>query len=140
MGRIAIQTPKSKTQNRLLFVCLLLAAGALSLSVPLHCVHKAALVGGFSLLDGLGFGLALAAVTRTRRAGWIYFFLLCAVVTLTPLFLSWPAADSDDLTLWRGAPSLFENYFDVLRPALFLLGLPYPFARFGSHAPDPISS
>ena len=120
----------------MLFVCLLLAAGELAFSVPLHCEIKAGTVGGISLLDGALFGLSLAAVTRTRRTRWIYFYLLCAGLTLAPLYLGWPAADADDLTLWRGAPGLLENYFVLLRLALFLLALPYPFARFGQHGPD----
>ena len=132
----AIQNPKSKIQNRLLFACLLLAAGGLAFAIPLHCVLKAGIVGGVSLVDGALFGLSLAAVTRTRRTGLIYFFLLCAALTLAPLYLGWPVVDSDDLTLWRGAPDLLENYFIMLRLALFLLALPYPFARFGHHAPD----
>ena len=132
----AIQNPNSKLQNRILLVCLLLSAAALTFAVPLHCEIKAGIVGGISLLDGALFGLSLAAVTRTRRAGWIYFYLLCAGLTLAPLYLEWPAADADDLTLWRGAPSLLENYFVMLRLLLFLFGLPYPFARFGHHAPD----
>jgi len=120
----------------MLLVCLLLTAVSLTFSIPLRCVVKAAVVGGISLLDGILFSLSLAAVTRTRSAGWIYFFLLCALLTLAPLYLGWPAADSDDLTLWRGAPDLLGNYFDMLRVALFLFGLPYPFARFGHHGPD----
>ena len=67
-------------------------------SIPLRCEIRAAFVGGISLLDGSLFGLSLAAVTRTRNAGWIYFFLLCALLTLAPLYLGWPAAGSDDLT------------------------------------------
>ena len=130
------QRPKPKTYTRLLLACLLLAAGALAFAVPLHCAIMAGAVGGTALVDGALFGLSLAAVTRTRRTGWIYFFLLCAGLTLTPLYLDWPAADSNDLTLWRGAPDLLENYFVMLRLALFLFALPYPFARFGRHAPD----
>ena len=139
-GGVAIQNPKSKIQNRLLFGCLLMAAGLFALSVPLRCMASAEIVGGAALGGGALFGLSLAAVTRTRRTSLIYFFLLCAALTLGLLIFSWPPADSELAALWRGAPSLFSNYFDVLRPALFLLGLPYPFARFGQHSPDAPSS
>ena len=102
----------------------------------LHCGIRALWVGGFSLLDGGVFGLALAFVTRTQRIFLIYAFLALALLALWPLFAAWPPADSADVHLWRGAPDIFANYFDALRPCFFLLGILWPFARFGQHSAD----
>ena len=108
----------------------------LSLSFPLHCVLRAAQVGATALAGGAAFGTCLAGITRTRRVGRIYLFLAGAALALASLFVNWPPAESTDLTLWRGAPDLLSNYFDILRPTLFLLALPYPFAALGHHGLD----
>ena len=122
--------------NRLGWVCLGLIAGLFALALPLLCFTRAAAVALVSACAGGGLGLALAMVTRTRRPLGIYFWLAAAAVTCVPIFRAWPAADSFDVTPWRGAPDLLYNYFDFLRGGVFLLSMPFPFARFGSHGPD----
>lgn len=126
----------ARSIDRLGWVCLGLALAFYALSFPLHCAALAAWVGGFSLLDGFVLGTALALATRTRRPVLIYACLAIALLTLWPLVAAWPPGDAWDVHPWRGAPVLIYNYFDVLRPCLYLLGSPYPFARFGHHAPD----
>lgn len=127
---------------RLGAACLLLALVAWSLSLPLHCPLRAALVGGFAFLDGSLLGLCLALVTRARRPAGIYFWLLLAGATFWPIWnewpiwRGWPIGDPTTLQPWPGAPVLLANYYDLLRFGLFLLGLPFPFVRFGHHAPE----
>jgi len=96
----------------------------------------AAVVGGFSLLDGALCGAALAWATRTRRPLLIYAGVAVAALTVWPVAVGWPLAGASDVHPWRGAPSLVLNYFDALRVVVYLLGIPYPFARLGHHAPD----
>ena len=125
--------------------CVLLAIALWSLSVPLGCAGRAALVGGFALLDGAVLGLLLAAVTRIRRPILIYLFLGLATLTLWPiiqmwpLYHGWPVGDPGRIVAWPGAPELVYSYFDILRGALYLLGMPAPFARYGQHQPDLLS-
>ena len=38
-----------------------------------------------------------------------------AFLTFFPLVAAWPPGDSFDLTLWRGAPDILNNYFEMLR-------------------------
>jgi hypothetical protein len=118
--------------------CLAVAMGLIALSLPLRCVERAAAIGVFSLLDGFVLGTVLALATRTRSPLLIYLCLGVAALTLVPLFYSWPPGGVWDVTLRPGMPEIFFNYLDLLRLALFLLGFPYPFARFGQHAPDPL--
>ena len=118
--------------------CAFFAAGFLALSLPLRCVGPAAAIGGFSLLDGVVMGACLALITRTRRPIWIYLLLAGACLTLWPIVAAWPPGDPAAIHPWRGAPAIVTNYFDALRVCLFLAGIPYPFARLGHHAPDPI--
>ena len=77
-------------------------------------------------------------MTRTRRPLGIYACLAAAVLTFWPLLHSWPPADAWDVHPWPGAPPLVSTYFEALRGCLFLLGIPYPFARLGQHGPDPL--
>ena len=119
------------------WICLALALALLALSIPLRCVGRALLVGGFSFLDGALLGTALALATRTRRPPGIYAALLLAALTLWPLVSAWPPGDVRDVTFADAAPGLAAYYFDILRFCLFVLGMPYPFARLGYHAPDP---
>ncbi len=133
-----------RTARRLGLACLLLAIVGWSVSIPLHCSLRAALVGGCAFLNGGLFGLCLALVTRVRRPVWIYFWLLLAALTFWPLWhdwplwQGWPIGDPATIRLWRGAPAILTGYYDILRFCLFLLGLPFPFARFGQHGPDPL--
>jgi hypothetical protein len=76
-------------------------------------------------------------VTRTRRPLAIYLWLAASFAAIWPIVSGWPPGDSYDVTLWRGAPEMLSNYFDLLRGGVFLLALPYPFARRGRHSPDP---
>jgi hypothetical protein len=126
----------SQRLNLFGLLCLLMAAGLAALAVPLRCVARAAEVGGFSLLNGFVFGTALAMATRTRRPLYIYLCVGIAFLTFVPLVYAWPPGGIWDVTLQPGMPDIFANYLDLLRIALFLLGFPYPFARFGYHAPD----
>ncbi len=123
--------------NRMGWVCVLLIAGLFALSVPLRCIGRAAAVTLGTAGAGAGLGLALAMVTRTRRPLGIYLWLAAAALTLLPLFRAWPPAESFDLTAWQGAPDILYNYFDFLRGGVFVLAMPFPFAKLGMHAPDP---
>lgn len=124
--------------SRLGLICLLLSLILWAGSLPLHCAPLAAYVGGVTLLIGGAFGLCLALVTRTRRPILIYLYLGLACLCLWPLYRSWPFADAWDVVPWPGAPTFVLYYFILLRPCIFLLGVPYPFARFGLHGPDPL--
>ncbi len=117
-------------------ICLVLSLLCWAASLRLHCPEVAALVGGFSFLDGAFFGIMLALVTRSRRPIWIYVWLGLAALSFYPLFISWPPGNELSIAAWRGAPAIVYNYFDALRPLLFLLGMPFPFIAFGFHAPD----
>jgi hypothetical protein len=81
-------------------------------------------------------------VTRARRPAVIYFWLLLAAATFWPIWHEWPLQQGrpigDPATLhpWPGAPTWVENYYDLLRLGGLMLGLPFPFVRFGRHAPD----
>jgi hypothetical protein len=132
--------PPDRSARRLGILCLSLALLLWALSFPLHCAGRAALVSGFSLLDGAALGAALAMVTRTRRPLAIYGWLAVAALTFWPLLVVWPPGGAFDVHPGPYAPALASNYFDVLRLGLFFLGIPYPFARCGHHAPDPQNS
>jgi hypothetical protein len=129
--------PPESVSRRLGGVCLTLALLSWAVALPLHCPGKAALVGGVALLAGVLLGAALAMVTRTRNPWRIYGWLAVAALTFWPMIVAWPPADPSDIHPWPHAPDIVANYFDILRIALFLVGIPYPFARFGQHAPDP---
>jgi len=120
------------------WACALVAVGFLALSLPLHCMGRAAEIGGFSLLDGAALGACLALITRTRRPTAIYLLLAAALLTLWPVCVAWPPGNPEEIHPWRGAPDIVTNYFDALRVCLFLAGIPTPFARLGHHAPDPL--
>jgi hypothetical protein len=107
-----------------------------SLSIPLRCFPKAVLVVAACGGAGAALGTALAMITRTRRPAAIYFWLAVCALTILPLILAWPPADSYDVVLWKGAPDILNNYFDLLRGGVFLLAFPFPFARLGQHGPD----
>ena len=116
--------------------CLALILVLFSLAVPLRCVALAMLVGGVTGFAGACMGASLAMTTRTLRPFQIYLWLGAAFLTLAPLYLNFPGADENDVLLWKGAPSIASNYFDVLRMGVFLLAIPYPFALLGHHATD----
>jgi len=130
----------SRTVRKLGLFCLILGALALAAAIPLRCVGAALRVGGGSLLAGMGLGLSLALVTRTQRPWLIYAALALGALTFVPLTLEWPPGDAWDVHPWHGAPPIAYSYLDILRTSLFLLGIPWPFARFGHHAPDPLPS
>ncbi len=133
----------SKTQQRsvrqLGLFCLTVVVLALAVAVPLGCVGVALRVGGGSLGEGIALGLALALITRTRRPWLIYLALALSILTFVPLAHEWPPGDAWDVHPWHGAPPIVYGYLDGLRTLLYLLGIPWPFARFGHHAPDPIA-
>ena len=125
-----------RVANRIGLVCFALAFVAWAVSLPLHCAGLAAWVAVASWSLGGLFGLFLALVTHTRKPLLIYFLLALAGLTLWPLFQSWPYADAWDVIAWPGAPGFVQQYFTLLRPIVFLLGLPFPFACLGQHGPD----
>ena len=129
--------PKA-SYNRLGMSCLAIITALFALSLPLHCPVRALMVGGVSLLAGGMLGTALAMITRTPRPLLIYFWLGVAALTFVPLYRGWPPGDALDIFPWRGAPDIVYNYFDILRGGVYLLAMPYPFARLGQHAPDPL--
>lgn len=128
----------SGAMRRLGGICLALSLLLWLPSLPLHCAGRAALVGGFSLLNGVLLGTLLAVITRTRRPLLIYACLGGVLLSFWPLFVSWPPAEQSEIYLPHGAPEILLNYFDILRGVLFLLGVPFPFATLGHHAPDPL--
>jgi hypothetical protein len=129
---------QQRSVRKLGFVCLTVAGLALAVAIPLHCVVVALQVGMVALLSGAGTGLSLALVTRTRRPWLIYMGLLLAALTFVPLTQEWPPASAWDVHPWRNAPPVVYGYLDGLRMLLFLVAMPWPFARLGYHAPDPL--
>lgn len=109
-----------------------------ALALPLGCVRQATWIGGVSLASGVLLGLMLALITRTLRPAIIYVYLCVAVAACVPLLREWPPGDMRDMPLAPGMPGFLVYYLDLLRVALFLLGIPYPFARLGHHAPDAV--
>ncbi len=118
--------------------CLGLSVLLWAVSLPLHCTTLAIGVAAANFVAGGLFGLCLALVTRTRTPWQIYLFLGLACLAIWPLYRNWPPAGYSDVIVPQGAPSLLENYFTLLRLSVFLLGLPFPFAAFGQHGPDPL--
>lgn len=139
-GRLAVTRIGVSANNKLVFAYAGLGLALLALSIPLHCLPRALPVALVCALCGSGLGLALAMVTRTRRPLAIYGYLLVAILTFAPLVVTWPPGDSFDVQRWGGAPEVLDNYFDFLRMGIFLVSIPFPFARFGQHAPDPLPS
>jgi hypothetical protein len=107
-------------------------------SFQLGCAALATRVALFTLADGLICGAALAAVTRTRKPAWIYFWLLISALTFWPLYASWPEASPYDIPPSPGTPPWALGYFDMLRPITYLAGAPFPFVALGYHAADPV--
>ena len=122
-----------RVANRIGLVCFAGAVLAWAASLPLRCAPLAACVAVVAWGAGGLFGVFLALVTRTRKPALIYLLLGLAALTLWPLFQSWPYADAYDVIAWPGAPGFAGQYFAILRPVVFLLGLPFPFARLGQH-------
>jgi hypothetical protein len=123
--------------RRIGLVSLTLIALAFSLAAPLRCIEKAILVGGVALCSGGLLGASLAWITRTRNPWLIYLALGIAALCFWPLTAAWPHTEIWDVRPSRTWPRFFYNYLDYLRGILFLVGIPYPFARFGQHTPDP---
>ncbi len=119
-------------------ICLALILAAWAASLPLRCPVLGAWVAGVSALTGALCGLFLALVTRTRRPVLIYAFLALACLMLWPLYNAWPYADGFDVIAWPNAPQFVFTYFGILRPVVFILALPVPFAAVGQHGPDPL--
>lgn len=118
----------------LIAVCLLFTP-----SLYLHCASFALLIGLKMGVLGLLLGLSLAFVTRTRRAILIYLGLLVAFCAGWFFFVMLDSVDLPSFVVPRGAPTIWENYPVFLRIGTFLLCVPYPFARWGYHAPDAFS-
>lgn len=114
-----------------------LVVAAWAPSLNLGCAALAARVALFTLADGLACGAALAAVTRTRKPIWIYFWLGVSALTFWPLYVNWPEASPYDVHPAAGAPPWVLGYFEILRPVSYLAGAPFPFVALGYHAADP---
>ena len=117
-------------------VCAILGLAMLMGAIPFGAWPVAYRAGAFPVLDGIVFGALLAGVTRTRRSVLIYGLLLAAAAALWPLYAEWPATPPLAPEMPEGRQELIHNYLDILRIVLFLLAVPYPFARLGFHAPD----
>ena len=136
---MVIQNPKSKIQNqKIAGVCLGLAILLWCGSIPLKVMFFAFLVGVCSFLEGIIFGLSLAFITRTRKPFWIYAWLLVAIYMVRLIVINFPFPIAAYTQIIPEHPDWIANYFDVLRPMMFLFGIPFPFAQFGYHAADPI--
>ena len=118
--------------------CLILALAGFAPAFPLHCVRSALEVGGVALLAGGTLGAMLAAITRTRSPLMIYVCLAIAALSFWPLYQDWPPTPVWDLLRGPANPEMVANYFSALRPLLFLVGIPYPYVRWGQHGPDPL--
>lgn len=134
-----------RTARILGIVCLALTLLCLLPSMLWHCVRSALPLSGVSLLSGGLLGALMALITRTRRPTLIYLCILAGCLTFWPIYHNWPPLTLPDLLTAEGRYDLiFQNrvyqYLEALRPTLFLLGIPYPYARWGQHGPDPIPS
>lgn len=78
----------------------------------------------------------MALITRTKRPTLIYLLLLVCLATFVPLYHEFPSGNFVDIHPWKNAPLLVYHYFDLVRGASFILGIFYPFAKFGWHKPD----
>ena len=92
---------------------------------------QAAKVGGGAFALGAAFGLGLAAITRTRRPLFIYLALGATGAALWLAVQGFPLLEEMESDRNRTA-------LEWLRLAAFLLGAPYPFARYGFHAADSV--
>ena len=111
--------------------CLLVCGGAV-----LGCLPQSLQVGSVPLLLGLILGVALAGATRTRNTLLIYLGLGVALMAGVVFAMPLPTDLVAPVLLRRGMPSLLKFYPEFVRVCAFLLAIPYPFARFGYHAPD----
>lgn len=107
--------------------------------IVLGCLPQSLQIGSLPLLLGVLLGVALAGATRTRKALLIYGFLGLALFAGTLFTMPLPTDTVAELSLWKGAPSLLKSYPEFVRVCAFLFAIPYPFARFGYHAPDEAS-
>jgi hypothetical protein len=104
----------------------------------MKCILPAVRISGAGLTDGVVMGLAMAAITRTRHSTKIYLLLLIATATMWPLYSGWPSAFSWDILEYTGPIGRVINYLEALRPLMYLLGVPFPYANYGQHEADPI--
>ncbi len=105
-------------------------------AVALRCLPQCLQKGSLPLALGLLLGGALAMATRTRYALLIYLSLGVAFLAGTLFAMPLPTDAVEEVRLWAGAPSLFQTYPEIVRTLAFVFAIPYPFARFGYHAPD----
>src|SRR5258708_7339682 len=122
--------------RRLGLIALAVACACIGPAIPLHCLGPALWIGGLYLLIGGLQGALLAVITRTRRPWLIYLTFLAFLALFWTLYNPiWPEA-ALSLRPWKGAPDLVYNYFDALRPLMLVLGIGYPYAQWGQHGPD----
>ncbi len=131
-----------KITRRIGWFCLIAGALLIAPAFWLGGAGPGARVGGFALTQGVALGALLAGITRTRRPLLIYAALLASALVIWPLWQGWPSADieagGENAIPAGGQDALarLATYLDALRYGLFFLGIPYPFARLGRHAPD----
>jgi len=122
---------------RITGVCCCLLAGLLLLpAIPMHCIRPALGIAGVAFVAGVLLGIAMAAITRSRRPTTIYLLLVAAAITAMPLYQDWPSAFAWNMLAYRGPVNRVFNYLEALRPLMYLLGMPFPYAWLGQHGPD----
>lgn len=118
--------------------CCILAVLSVMPAVPIHCLRPAIRIAGVSFLAGGMLGLSMAGITRVRRPTVIYLLIIAATTTAWPLYHGWPSAFTWDVLDYDGPVNRVITYLETLRPVMYLLGVPFPYAYFGQHGPDPI--
>ena len=118
--------------------CCLVALLVLLPAVPMHCLLPAARIAVVAFVAGLLLGMAMAGITRSRRPTVIYLLLLAAAATSWPLYHGWPSAFTWEVLEYDGPVNRAITYLEALRPLMYLLGVPFPYAYFGQHGPDEV--
>ena len=118
--------------------CSALIAVSLIPAIVMGCLPAALRLGTCSLLIGALLGAMMAAVTRTRSPGLIYLCLLVGMATLWALYHPWPEISVHDIVTAHGSVNNVVTYLQSVRPLLFLLGVPFPYAWLGRHSADPV--
>jgi hypothetical protein len=117
--------------------CCVIAVLVLLPSIRIHCLWPAVQISAVSFAAGGLLGLCMAGITRSRSPTVIYLLVLAAASTAWPLYHGWPSAFSWDVLDYDGPVNRAITYLEALRPLMYLLGAPFPYACFGQHGPDP---
>ncbi len=118
--------------------CFTLAVVVMAPSVLMHCFRPAIQIAGINVAAGGLLGLCMAGITRSRKPTVIYLLLLAAMATAWPMYSDWPSAFSWDVLDYGGPVNRAITYLEALRPLMYLIGVPFLYACFGQHGPDPI--